>query len=131
MSYITRTGNLAAIPTLRDGDRGPYTYARVLVSDRIRQEDDSYTDGPTVAYDVAVSGNQATNLVAAAEEGGNIRVMFSGRYRVTEFKGDQGTRVQHEVRADDVAVSLRGQSVTVTGGRTDATTGGGGDETPF
>ena len=128
MSHITRTGNLAATPTLRDGDRGPYTYARVLVSDRIRQEDDSYTDGPTVAYDVAVSGNQAVNLVAAAEEGGNIRVMFSGRYRVTEFKGDQGTRVQHEVRADDVAVSLRGQSVTVTGGRTDATTG---DDTPF
>lgn len=130
MSHITRTGNLASTPTLRDGDRGPYTYARVLVSDRIRQDDDSYADGPTVAYDVAVSGNQAVNLVAAAEEGGNIRVMFSGRYRVTEFTEEQGTRVQHEVRADDVAVSLRGQSVTVTGGRTEASTGGS-DETPF
>ena len=39
MSYITRTGNLAATPTLREGDNGPYTYARVLVSDRIRQEE--------------------------------------------------------------------------------------------
>lgn len=48
MSYITRTGNLAATPTLREGDNGPYTYARVLVSDRIRKENGSYTDGPTM-----------------------------------------------------------------------------------
>ena len=94
---------------------GTYTYARVLVSDRIRQEDNSYTDGPTVAYDVAVSGNQAVNLVEVAEQSGNVRVTFSGRYRVTEYKGEQGTRLQHEVRADEVAVSLRGQSVRVVG----------------
>ena len=113
MSYITRTGNLAETPTLREGDNGPYTYARVLVSDRLRQEDGSYTDGPTIGYDVAVSGNQAVNLIEAAERSGNIRVTFSGRYRVTEYKGEQGTRLQHEVRADEVGVSLRGQSITV------------------
>lgn len=113
MSYITRTGNLAESPTLREGENGPYTYARVLVSDRLRQEDGSYTDGPTIGYDVAVSGNQAVNLVEAAQHSGNIRVTFSGRYRVTEYKGEQGTRVQHEVRADEVGVSLRGQSVSV------------------
>lgn len=126
MSHITRTGNLAATPELRQGDNGPYTYARVLVSDRIRQDDGSYTDGPTVAYDVAVSGNQATNLVAAAEASGNIRVTFSGRYRVTEYKGEQGTRLQHEVRADEIAVSLRGQSITVN-----RSTDAAGDDTPF
>ena len=49
MSYITRTGNLAGAPELREGERGPYTYARVIVSDRIRQEDGSYTDGPAAA----------------------------------------------------------------------------------
>lgn len=113
MSYITRTGNLAEAPTLREGDNGPYTYARVLVSDRLRQEDGSYTDGPTVGYDVAVSGNQAVNLVEAAERSGNIRVTFSGRYRVTEWRGEQGSRLQHEVRADEVSVSLIGQKVTV------------------
>ena len=113
MSYITRTGNLAETPTLREGDNGPYTYARVLVSDRLRQKDGSYIDGPTIGYDVAVSGNQAVNLVEAAERSGNIRVTFSGRYRVSEYKGEQGTRLQHEVNADEVSVSLRGQSVTV------------------
>ena len=127
MSYITRTGNLAETPTLREGDNGPYTYARVLVSDRLRQEDGSYTDGPTIGYDVAVSGNQAVNLVKAAERSGNLRVTFSGRYRVTEYKGEQGTRLQHEVRADEVAVSLRGQSVRVVG----KPTADQGDDTPF
>ena len=106
---------------------GGDAYARVLVSDRIRQEDNSYTDGPTVAYDVAVSGNQAVNLVEVAEQSGNVRVTFSGRYRVTEYKGEQGTRLQHEVRADEVAVSLRGQSVRVVG----KPTADQGDDTPF
>lgn len=113
MSYITRTGNLAEAPTLREGENGPYCYARVLVSDRIRQESGDYIDGPTVAYDVAVSGSQAANLVDTAQRCGNIRVTFTGAYRVTEYRGEQTTRLQHEVRADGVAVSLRGQSVTV------------------
>lgn len=78
----------------------------------MRQEDGSYTDGPAIVYEVAVSGVQATNLVAAAQESGNIRVMFSVRYRVTEYKGQQGTQIKHEVNADKVAVSLRGQTVT-------------------
>lgn len=113
MTYITRTGNLAEAPTLREGESGVYTYARVIVSDRIRQNDGSYSDGPAIAYDVAVSGSQAANLVEAAQRSGNIRVTFSGRYRVNEYKGDQGTRLQHEVRADEVGISLRGQRVTV------------------
>ena len=129
MSYITRTGNLAAKPTLREGERGAYTYARVIVTDRIRQEDGSYIDGPATAYDVAVSGSQATNLVEAAEKGGNIRITFSGSYRVTEYKGEQGTRIQHEVRADEVGVSLRGQSVTVERNAPSAVDSG--DDTPF
>jgi single-strand DNA-binding protein len=128
MSYITRTGNLAETPKLREGEHGPYTYARVIVSDRNRQEDGSYTDGPAIAYDVAVSGNQAVNLVEAAERSGNIRVTFSGRYRVTSYQSGDQTRIQHEVRADEIGVSLRSQTFTVprAGEAVDA-----GDDTPF
>ncbi len=135
MSHIVRTGNLAATPELRQGDRGPYTYARVLVTDRVRQDDDTYADGPVIGYDVAVSGAQATALVEAAQRSGNIRITFTGRYRVTEYKGEQGTRIKHEVRADEVAVSLRGQSVVVErNARADGSDGpdnSGGDDTPF
>lgn len=127
MSHITRTGNLAGTPTLREGEHGPYTYARILVTDRIRQEDGSFIDGATIGYDVAVSGSQATELVATAEKSGNVRVMFSGRYRVTEYHGEQGTRIQHEVRADEIGISLRGQSVTVDRNANDAPN----EDTPF
>lgn len=115
MSYITRTGNLAATPVLRENDNGkPYTYARVLVTDRIRKGDGSYEDGATIGYDVAVQGNQAVNLVEAAERSGNIRITFSGEYRATVYRPENGEeRIQHEVRADEVGVSLRLQSVTV------------------
>lgn len=115
MSYITRTGNLTGTPELRENDKGvKYTYARVAVSDRIK-DGEGYTDGPAIFYDVAVSGNQAVQLVEAAEASGNIRIMFAGDYRVTAYTPADGgePRIQHEVRADDVAVSLRGQSVTV------------------
>ncbi|XFF01827.1 single-stranded DNA-binding protein (plasmid) [Streptomyces sp. L7] len=53
---------------------------------------------------------------------------FSGSYRITEYKGEQGTRVQHEVRAEEIGVSLRGQSVTVQRASQPADSG---DETPF
>lgn len=113
MSTISRTGNLAKTPTLREGKKGPYTFATVMVTDRVRQEDGSYTDGPSTAYEVAVSGDQATRLVATAERDGNVRITFTGRYRVTEWQGDKGTRIQHEVQADDIGLSFRGQDVGV------------------
>jgi len=129
-SYITRTGNLAATPELRQGEKGPYTFARILVSDGIRQEDGSYVDGPTIPYDVAVSGDKAVKLVDAATESGNIRIMFAGRYRVTEYQGENGPRLQHRVNADEIAVSLTGQTVRVI--KTTAPDPADyGDDTPF
>ena len=91
MAYISRTGNLAGVPTLRDGDRGVYTYARVIVADRIPREGGGYEDGPSIAYDVAVSGSQAEQLVATAEASGNIRITFSGRYTVTAYQDPQNS----------------------------------------
>lgn len=113
MSYISRTGNLAKTPELKEGASGPYTYARVLVTDRVRNDDDTYTDGPTIGYELTVSGSQARELVATAQRSGNVRVTFSGRYRVTEWKGDTATRTQHEVYVEEIGISLRGQTVSV------------------
>lgn len=117
MSYISRTGNLAATPTLRQGENGSYCYARVIVSDRFRRDGGTWRDEPAIAYDVAVSSGQAENLVEVAQRCGNIRVTFAGRYRVNRFEGEQGTRIIHEVRADELGVSLRNQAITVEGGQ--------------
>lgn len=110
MSHITRSGNLVKTPELRQGENGAYAYARVAVTDRVRTKD-GFTDGPSIFYDVLVSGVQAEELVECAQASGNVRVLFSGRYRVTDFKGAQGTTVQHQVTADEIGISLRNQSV--------------------
>lgn len=122
MSYISRTGNLVATPELyRDATtQRAYCYARVAVSDRVRVDDGEWIDGPTLFYNVAVNGSEAENLVAAAKAGGNIRVIFAGRYRVTEHETPQGTRWNHEVRDAEIGVSLRGQTVTTNRGGNDA-----------
>jgi len=115
MSHISRTGNLAPTPVLRENDKGkPCTYARVLVTDRIRQDDGSYEDSATIGYDGAVQGNQAVNLVDVAERCGNIRLTFLGEYRAKVYRPEGGEeRIQHEARAYEIGVSRRLQSLTV------------------
>ncbi|WP_316295775.1 single-stranded DNA-binding protein [Clavibacter michiganensis] len=113
MSYINLTGNLASTPVLREGNKGPYTYATVIVTDRFRNDAGEYVDGPKMAYELAVSGAQATGLVATAKACGNIRVTFSGDYTVREFVGEKGTFVQHKVRVDEIGASFRHQNITV------------------
>lgn len=58
-----------------------------------------------------MNGVQTEELVECAQASGNVRVLFSGRYRATEYKGAQGTTIQHQVTADEIGISLRGQSV--------------------
>lgn len=133
MSTITRTGNLAGTPQLRDGEHGKYCFARIIVNDRYADRDGTFVEGPAIAYDVSVSGSQAEQLVDTAERCGNVRITFSGRYRVTAYEGESGTRIQHEVRADEIAVSLRGQTVTVERSNRPAGAAAAepGDESPF
>ncbi len=78
MSHISRTGNLAGTPVLRQGPKGPYTYAAVIVNDRFQDENGTWVQGPPIRYELAVSGTQAVALVATAKACGNIRVTFSG-----------------------------------------------------
>lgn len=134
MTYIISTGNLAKTPELREGEKGSYCYARVLVTDRVRnRETNEYEDGATVAYDVAVRGSQAVNLVAVAELSGNVRVTFAGRLTTTEYHGENGIRTQRNVSADEIGVSLRGQTVTVekSGQNGESVSENYGDDTPF
>ncbi|GAB7305231.1 hypothetical protein MAFF212519_31530 [Clavibacter michiganensis] len=113
MSHISRTGNLAGTPDLRQGPKGPYTYAAVIVNDRFQDDNGTWVQGPPIRYELAVSGTQAVALVATAKACGNIRVTFSGAYTVREFQGDKGTILQHKVFVDEIGASFFGQDVTV------------------
>ncbi|MEJ1816136.1 hypothetical protein, partial [Clavibacter michiganensis] len=67
MSHISRTGNLAGTPDLRQGPKGPYTYAAVIVNDRFQDDNGTWVKGPPIRYELAVSGTQAVALVATAK----------------------------------------------------------------
>lgn len=80
-----------------------------------REQDQAGTwhDTATIAYDVVVTGRKAEQLVAAAEAGGNIGIAFAGKYRVKNFKRNDGsTGIAYEVIADQISVLL-GQDVTL------------------
>lgn len=114
MSYIVREGNLAAAPELREGAKSgtKYTYARVIVTDRIRTAEGEFVDGAAVAYNLTVFGAQAEQLVDAANASGNIKLVFAGDYTVRSYTSREGeSRVSHDVRVDVIGVSLRGQEV--------------------
>lgn len=115
MSYIVRVGNLGATPELRQSEAGTsYAYADVIVNDRERLEDGSYRDTGIIGYSLTVFRSAAEQLVQTAQRSGNVRVVFAGAYRVREYeRSDGSTRLSHDVRVDELGVSLTGQSVTV------------------
>lgn len=114
MSYIVRSGNLAAAPELHTAENGTtYTHADVIVNDRERQEDGSWHDTGTIRYSLTVFRSQAERLVQAATNG-NLRVLFAGTYRVREYnRKDGSTGISHDVRVDEIGASFTGQSVTI------------------
>lgn len=131
MSTIVRTGYLAKTPELRHNQEGrAYTFARVIVTDRIRTDQGEWEDGATIGYDVAVTGRQAEELVATAKANGNIGVIFAGDYRVRRYAPEGGeARDVHEVRNAIIGASFGGQSVTVE--KRSRSENDDGDETPF
>ncbi|MBO1903195.1 single-stranded DNA-binding protein [Leucobacter weissii] len=115
MSFITFTGNLAKTPELRtDKNNRPYTFARVIRTDRVRNSSGEFEDGGTEGYDVAVWGADAEALCELAERCGNIRVTVSGEELLEVYTPEGGEpRIVRKVLDADVSVSLRGQTVTV------------------
>lgn len=114
MSYIIRTGNIAKTPELQEGPKSKYTRVLVLVNDSEQNDQGEWEETATIAYNVTVFGNQAENLVKTAEQSGNIRVTFGGRYRAKEYENKEGqTVIGHDVRADFIGASFQGQTAAV------------------
>lgn len=110
MAYIVSSGNLTNPPDLgHDSESGrPYAYVRVAVNDRARDESGEWINVGTQFYALTVRGDQAQRLAAAAQ-GGNIRVLFAGTLRVREYTRKDGTKaVSNDVWADQIGVDLGG-----------------------
>lgn len=109
MTYITRIGDLEQISELHSEEGAPFAHARVLVLDEVDHAASVKDGRPTAAYDVLVSGPQATALVEAAQRStGRMRVFFAG----SGVEGAADDSV-HRVQADEVGISLLDQTVTV------------------
>lgn len=116
MSYISRVGNLTGPPALRhDRETGrPYCFARVAVNDRAKDDTGQWIDVGTTYYSLTVTGDQAVRIAELADASGNVRILFTGHYRARHFTRNDGeTGTSHDVFCDEVAASLRGQSVRV------------------
>lgn len=128
MSYVVRHGNLRKTPQLRQDERGDYTRAELIVSDSFLDRGGVRKSGPAVFYTVIVRGAAARNLVAAAEAGGNIPVLFAGSVSAREWVGKDGiTRETRTVWADEIGVPL---FVPVTVNKHAASPAHTGSETP-
>jgi single-strand DNA-binding protein len=116
-NHISFVGNLAEAPELRhDRNERPYTFARVIRTDRVRKGDD-FVDGGTQGYDVAVWGADAEALCDLAARCGNVRVKVEGEELLDTYTPEGGEpRTVRKVLDADVTVSLRGQTLTVEKG---------------
>ena len=118
--FINIEGNLVADPELRFAESGTaYARLRVCVSnkDKNGNETKSY-------YDVVAFNSLAENITNSLQKGAHVSV--SGRISLREFDRKDGTKgLAAEIRADDVAASLRFATVSVTKNqRNDAPQGG-------
>ena len=71
---LHRQHDLAAAPTLREGENGPYTFAKVIVSDRYKDKSGEWVDGPSIPYDVAVSGDEAMQTKRERQIAGRLLI---------------------------------------------------------
>lgn len=100
---IMRRGFALHVPRPEKGHHGPHVVL-VLVQEQVRREDGSLYDA-TIDYLVTVTREQAAGLAEAFHRsGGSGRVMFVGRHHRVEHRDDEGTRFEHRVDAEEIAV---------------------------
>lgn len=119
MSYIIDTGNLVAIPELRESRSGrPYASIGVMVNSR-REVDGVWQNVGSQRYELVVMGKTAESFVrtcVAAEH--NIRVTFAGNLFARAFEREDGTKgTALEVMVDHIGAAFAGQVVEVTHNR--------------
>lgn len=105
---ITITGNITAEPELRFLPSGT-PVATFTVADTPRHQDQAsgdWKDGETLFQRVAAWGDLAQNVADSLQRGTYVTV--TGRLQQKSFTPEGGEKREYtEIRADDVAVSLR------------------------
>ncbi|WP_371151234.1 single-stranded DNA-binding protein [Buchananella felis] len=128
---ITITGNLAADPELRFIQNGtPVANFRVISSSRqFDRATNEWKDGASISIRVEAWNELAENVAETLTKG--TRVIVRGRLSQNIYEGRDGVeRTSVELRAEDVAVSLRWATGQITRKRREGGQGGGGYGAP-
>lgn len=113
MAYTTIQGNLGKTPKLKETGQGkPMTRLRVAWSERQRDRNGEYFDGPTVWVSVTVFGKQAEHACNTFSTG--MRVMATGDLKPELWNSDQGEQTVFTMMANHVGASLIGQDVAIS-----------------
>jgi single-strand DNA-binding protein len=120
---ITIVGNLTREPELRFTTSGTATCGFGVAVNRRYQQNGEWVDAPTNFFNVTVWGQYGEN--AASSLGKGDRVVVKGRLDFRKYTNKDGIEVTtHDVVADEVSVSLKYATATVT--RLQRSTEGGG-----
>jgi single-strand DNA-binding protein len=119
MSTITITGRLTSDPEMRFTPNGTVVVnLRIAENHSRRRPDGGYEQTGTTFYNVTrwatKTSSAEVEAIAGALHRGDL-VLINGRLAAREYETREGEkRTAWEVNATDVAVPLRGQTVTVT-----------------
>lgn len=123
MANTTITGNLGKAPELKHTQQGkPMTRLSVAWSERQRDRNGEYFDGPTVWVSATVFGRQAEHACGTFSKGD--RVIITGDLKPEVWNSDQGEQTVFAMMVQQVGVSMIGQEAQVN--RVSAQNNGGG-----
>ena len=106
MAFTSIIGSLGKDPELKSSRDGKTQFLKfgMAWSERQRQQDGSYHDGPTVWVQVTVFGRQAQNLAHSLQKGD--RVVVTGKLAPESWSSQQGEQTVMAMVAETVAPEL-------------------------
>ena len=106
MAHTTITGNLTKDPELKQSQQGkPYARFTVAWSERVRDAQGNYDDGPTVFVSVTCFGSTAENVCLSLQKGNRVDV--TGQLTPDLWQKDTGPETVFRMTADKVSPSLQ------------------------
>jgi|TARA_R110000803_G_scaffold74535_2_gene138568 single-strand DNA-binding protein len=97
---------VVADPELRFSEGGSsWIKIRGVSKDRVRDKQGVWSDGDPLFIDIVGSGQSSERLYESINKGDTI--MVSGKLKQREYEKDGEKRVVQEIRADNLAVSVR------------------------
>ena len=112
--HIVIEGNLTRDPNGGYGkDTGKaYTHLDIAVTDRIRNTNGEWVDGPPTYYRVTTFGKTAENALNSLNKGNTI--IATGELTVRNYTRTDGTTgIAHEIIADHLGAALTYTGITI------------------